>query len=199
MGKGNRVKRQKAQQRLEQQRQNERLRSLSMFHGGAPGLDVGDVLTKEHWSDPRELAGDLGMPSELIAPGKRAVYITSDALFAASFAAKKPLGDLYRVEPHGEIGPDPDFADHKDLSFACESATILEVLHRQVKPTRENRLAGSRAMTWSDGGAIYDEDGFMLPSKIMEAHGITRAHLRSYGFLPDIEAVDEDLRRRAGI
>lgn len=187
MGKGSRKRQERQQDRAEQKR----LKSLEFWHGGAAGLNVGDVLDKKHWQDPHATAAGqkLRMPS-----GEPAVFITPDQQFAESFSAEAGLGDLYKVVPLGDLSADPDF--QRGLSYSCDSAEIIEVVQRGVAKTRENQMAGHRAITWARGGRVYDDEGHMLPSPEMQSMGITREHLRGYGFLPPLEMVDADLTQR---
>ena len=187
VGKGSRRKKERQQERAEQ----ERLKLQEFWHGGVAGLNVGDVLDKAYWQDPH--ATDAGrilrMPSVLPA-----VFITPDQKFAESYSAEAGLGDLYKVVPRGDLREDPDY--QRGLSYSCDSAEIIEVVQRGVVKTRENQMAGHRPMTWAGGGRMYDEEGHMLPSPKMQSMGITREHLRGYGFLPPFDMVNADLTQR---
>ena len=117
--------------------------SDTFWHGGVPGLRVGDRLL------PPSVTGtdrNLHQYSKEFAPGVQdgaKVYVTTDRNAAKAFAALYPKGALYRVRPEGEMTVDPDAPD--GTSFACESATVEAVYDRLVNlsPARAFRILSS--------------------------------------------------------
>lgn len=93
------------------------------WHGGQRGLK-GFVL-------PPSETGASGLHSyaHRIKGGhvvrRDRVYVTTDKDAAIMYAATHPSGGaIYRVEPIGELVPDPD-CDLPGLSFECAKARIL--------------------------------------------------------------------------
>jgi len=99
------------------------------FHGGIPGLAVGDVIA------PPDVTGTshrLSAHAPDHAPhGTRTdvVYVTTVQNIARFYAACYPDGALYRVEPEGIVGPDPDAPT---CSMMCASALIVAVIRPRV-------------------------------------------------------------------
>ena len=97
------------------------------FHGGTPGLQVGDALL------PPDLTGTahrLAHYAPTDAPAYftdgRWVYVTTNREVARGYAAFHPDGALYEVTPDG-LEQDPD-CYVPDLSFRCVSARIRTVV-----------------------------------------------------------------------
>jgi hypothetical protein len=90
------------------------------FHGGVPGLKVGDTirpaisLGKEHGRSPNQ-------PN--YSPHR--VYLTRIRWYADLFAHFSD-GDVYEVRPVGRAVPDPDARG----SFSCSCATVVAVTAR---------------------------------------------------------------------
>jgi len=81
------------------------------FHGGKPGLSIGDLILpgSPNFVDgcpvcDAHRAGD-NHPLEPVTKHADRVYITTDREYARFYASKYPRGDLYSVEPLGEIVP----------------------------------------------------------------------------------------------
>lgn len=91
---------------------------MRYFHGGAPGLKVGDLvrpaiaLGKEHPASPNQ-------------PGysPRRVYVTRVRWYADLFAYLGD-GDVYEVRPVGRAVPDSDARG----SFSCSCAVVTAIL-----------------------------------------------------------------------
>jgi len=99
------------------------------FHGGAPGLRRGDLISPRPADDQRHLvdgcpvceARRAGTPSDYDRDHRfDRIYITTNRLIARGFAAGYPNGALYDVDPIGEIDPDPEHAE----SFAVPAARV---------------------------------------------------------------------------
>lgn len=117
--------------------------SLPLYHGGVPGLAVGDLVLPGHsrdhhhpgrpWCEARargETYGGDG-PSHRLA-----VYVTTDRSYARFHASLYGLGDLYEVEPIGEITPSEE---DPVPSWTCESARVALVVQRAVLLTMRQR------------------------------------------------------------
>ncbi|WP_330435754.1 hypothetical protein OIC43_36895 [Streptomyces sp. NBC_00825] len=118
------------------------------WHGGVPGLAPGDLVephppavvddcpictarangqtyTDEHG---RVIDPPTGRPDR--------VYITTDREYARFYASKVWLGDLYVVEPAGEIQKS---TEDPFPTWTCESARVLSVYSRAVRLTPGQR------------------------------------------------------------
>jgi hypothetical protein len=97
------------------------------------------ILAKLEGVDDREV---IDPPSE-----REAVYITRELLYATWYAARSGHGDLYEVEPIGEI--DASATDHF-RSAMVGSPRIVRVLRRSVHLTRRERREIERAWRKAD-------------------------------------------------
>lgn len=135
--------------------------AVKLYHGGAGGLAVGDVI--EPRPNARHIDGCAvcaarargesvtidGLGVDPPTGDEHAVYITSDR-FYAKFYASLAQGDLYRVEP---IGPtERSEEDPMVEAYRCERAVIVGVVERAVTLTEGERRRYWRRM----GGSIRD-------------------------------------------
>lgn len=155
------------------------------FHGGAPGLKPGGVLR------PAAALGynfNYHLKDAVYDP--EYVYFTPKVEIATAFASRCVLppvgevpGDVYRVQPLGDVEPDPDFEPFPDIYLRAPRARILEVVRAKVVLT--DREARQLEAPWSHWGTpdqpMYDRDGFMIPSEQMKSYGVTAEHTRIYG------------------
>lgn len=159
-------------------------RSARYWHGGVPGLTVGDRLLP-----PIAHGGSLGPTNDAIRgqfgpdeypsdPGL--VYVTGNRLLAASYASQYPAGDVYEVRPDVPLSADPD--NEAGLSFTCSAATVVGVCERAVRwsQTRMIRVQ-SRTIRWADGSPVYDRNGYLLPDRSLRSVGVTAQRLRRFG------------------
>lgn len=128
------------------------------WHGGVPGLRVGDILlpgnerrTHEgcEWCEARKKGqAYFGMdpPS-----ARRAVYITHDKEYARFYASLYGYGDLYIVEPNGQAILSEE--DHIE-AWSADSARILAVYQRAVRLTMTQRRALQRKWKVADERAL---------------------------------------------
>ncbi len=112
------------------------------FHGGVPGLQVGDVI-----ECPDVHGSSYGLAAWTPSGsthGTRSdvVYVTTIQNEARVFAAFYPDGALYRVEPIDTVGPDPD---SPDTALMCRRARIDAVLHPVIR-FQHRTFASWRAM-----------------------------------------------------
>lgn len=175
------------------------------YHGGAPGLGVGDMVRP---------ARDLPVPPVVYLTGEYPgdpgrVYITTDLMAADWYASmyiegtstRRP-GTTYRVTPLGVMRPDPDFPQSASY-FTCDRARVDEVVHEDVARRTELLLHAHRMMTWDDGSPMYDEEGYARAPKVALRAGVEHHELRRLGLLPSFEAINagcaEILRGRPGL
>jgi rifampin ADP-ribosylating transferase len=112
-------------------------RPTRLWHGGAPGLSVGGRILPSCMT---------GAPSNADYGGgavcrRDRVYLTVSREQAAFYAALHPSGrgQVYEVEPVGEVVPDPD-CNEPGFSWEAEEALIKRI--RQVPASiREAALA----------------------------------------------------------
>lgn len=113
------------------------------WHGGVSGLRVGDILTggharKKHEGCPFCEARERGQTIAGIDPpsAKQAVYVTTDREYAMFYASMWGFGDLYCVEPIGELTSSDE--DHFP-SWTCASARVVSVYKRAILLTMTQR------------------------------------------------------------
>lgn len=113
------------------------------FHGGVDGLKVGDTLEPGHsrkqhdgcpWCEARANGeAHLGLDGPSQRPE---VYFTPSRLYARFHASMYGYGDLYRVEPIGEVTQsDEDSME----SFTAPQARVVAVIDRAVRLTMRER------------------------------------------------------------
>lgn len=121
------------------------LSSKALWHGGVPDLQVGDLIQPGHSRDDRHPgcpfceARKAGTAS-IDLPSARAdrVYFTTHRLYAKFHASLYGHGDLYRVEPVGEVERS---AEDLFPSFVAPAARVLVVFAREVLLTPGERTA----------------------------------------------------------
>jgi hypothetical protein len=124
------------------------------YHGGVDGLKVGDILEPGHsrkkhdgcpWCEARENGeAHLGMDG----PSRWAsVYFTPNRLYAKFHASMYGRGDLYRVEPIGEVVRSTE--DSME-SYRAPSARIVAVYERAVLLTMSERRKLDREWAEAD-------------------------------------------------
>lgn len=119
-----------------------------LWHGGKPGLRVGDVIVagERHYVDGCEICASKARGETFRLPNGAAVdpvnahegrvYMTDDRAYGRFYASKYPLGDLYRVEPVGEaVRSDED----PFPTWHAESATVVAIGERAVRLTPAQR------------------------------------------------------------
>lgn len=97
----------------------------SYFHGGAPGLRVGDYVLPPTETGAPSLAsyGAAGLCR------RDQVYVATDVNADVMYAATHPSGHgkVYQVEPVGAVTADPD-CKVPGLSYGCAKARIVAVM-----------------------------------------------------------------------
>lgn len=116
-------------------------RPALLWHGGAPGLRVGDRLLPPSQTGLAftRLQASLEAGLGPIAQRPDRVYMTSERKLARAWAGIWTLdgvryggGALYRCEPDEPLEPDPDLASLVGVSFQALSATIRVVYDTYV-------------------------------------------------------------------
>ncbi|QNJ58119.1 ADP-ribosyltransferase [Gordonia phage Bunnybear] len=118
--------------------------ALRLFHGGVPGLRPGDLIRPGHernhhdgcpWCEARARGeAHEGMDG----PSQRTdrVYATPNRLYAKHYASLFGRGDLYRVEPVGEV----DRSTEDTIETWCAPALrVIAAVDRAVLLTRSER------------------------------------------------------------
>ncbi len=111
-----------------------------LYHGGAPGLRPGQKVQPPSATGARSCAD---YDREHCRADR--VYMTTDADEATIYAALSSgggLGDVYEVEPVGELTPDPPGGVGAE-SYSTRAATVVAVVRRGVRP--EQAAAQMRA------------------------------------------------------
>lgn len=100
------------------------------FHGGKPGLTVGDlILPPDATGTTRRLSTHATLMGAAYGTRTDVVYLARYQDHARVFAAFYPDGALYQVAPASEVEPDPDAPEH---SAMAASATVTAVIRPQV-------------------------------------------------------------------
>lgn len=141
--------------------------STGLWHGGVPGLVVGDRLLPPSRTRHRIVTHEA-IPYE---HDPTSVYVTNEKQFARTFAAQYIRdnehipGDVYAVRPVGDLLGDPDYALGDEVSFRCSEAVVVAVVERGVRlsGTQLTRLHAPWAR-WTDGTPMYDPDGYLTLS-----------------------------------
>jgi len=101
---------------------------MPYFHGGHPGLKPGALILPPDQTGTNHrlsaVSAELGAPAHAIRTD--VVYVTTGRDVARAYAAFYPDGALYRVQPHGQLEPDPDCAE-PGLSWQCPAAEVVAV------------------------------------------------------------------------
>jgi hypothetical protein len=116
--------------------------SVRYWHGGIPGLRVGDLIEPGH-----ERATKDGCPicearkagaAAIDPPSAHAdrIYITTDRLYAKHYASLYGRGDLYRVEPISDLLRSTEDSYE---TYAVTSARVVAVYDRAVLLTNSER------------------------------------------------------------
>lgn len=102
---------------------------MTYYHGGVPGLQVGDRVLPP---DVTEIEHRLSAYVPAGAPhGTRTdvVYLARHEQHARVYAALYPDGALYQVVPESPVDPDPDAPD---MAYTAPSAIVVAVLRPRV-------------------------------------------------------------------
>ena len=92
---------------------------MRYFHGGRANLQKGNFILPPVITQAKSMASFGNKDCD-----RAKVYVTTSFEAAAMYAAGV-LGDVYEVEPVGELGHDPDCLVD-GLSYSCNKARILK-------------------------------------------------------------------------
>ncbi len=132
---------------------------MRYFHGGVPGLKPGDLITphpphvvkgcKVCEARAQGLTATTGDGKAIDPPTGRPdrVYITSDREYARWYASRYWYGDLYTVEPVGEIQPS---TEDPWPTWCVPAARVVSVYTRAVQLTPHQRRTLLRRWTAAD-------------------------------------------------
>lgn len=124
-----------------------------LFHGGIPGLRVGDIIEPGHdrhphpgcpWCEARA-NGDAYRGIDGPSLDSDRVYCTTNRLYAKHYASLWGRGDLYRVEP---VGPLVESTEDTVESFKAHALRVVAVYERAVRLTNTERRR-----LWREWGA----------------------------------------------
>jgi hypothetical protein len=131
---------------------------LRLWHGGVPGLKVGDLVQPGHerqshpgcqFCEARavEAAGGQRPALDPLSRHQDRVYLTTSREYARHFASLWGRSDLYRVEPVGEV-----VASSEDTipTWTAPAARVLAVYARAVQLTWSQRRALHREWAAAD-------------------------------------------------
>ncbi|MGW4824642.1 hypothetical protein ACWEP4_38395 [Streptomyces sp. NPDC004227] len=119
-----------------------------LYHGGIPGVGPGDLIEPHppavvdgcRICEARAAGEDPTVPGlGVVDPATKhpdRVYVTSDREYGRFHASKVWLGDLYQVEPVGDLRASTE--DHWP-SWTCEAALVVAVVSRAVRLTDRQR------------------------------------------------------------
>lgn len=175
--------------------------TATFWHGGAPGLSIGDVIIPRDELPLSNLDRHLAMINEDPTDTGR-VYITTNRKFAIAWAIRRSnspfkgarTGSVYRVDPIGQVDPDPDFPAAAG-SYVADRAVILDVDRRRVtgSPAVANKVIAPFT-TWSDGSRTYTADGWMTVPPQFRRFRITERDMRRAGQWASFDSVAVDGR-----
>lgn len=130
---------------------------MILYHGGISDLRPGDLITPGHarkthdgcpWCEARESGGaHLGIDGPSARPDR--VYLTTDRLYARHYASLWGRGDLYRVEPEGEVERSTEDSIE---TWTAPAARVVAALDRAVLLTDRERRRLVRE--WSAADAV---------------------------------------------
>ena len=132
--------------------------TTALYHGGIPGLRPGDLIEPGHrraaldgcpWCEARA-QGDAYHGIDGPSQHQDGVYLTPIRLYAKHYASLYGRGDLYRVEPIGEL-----VASTEDTmpTVIAPAARVLSVYERAVLLTDTERRRLWREWSAADAAA----------------------------------------------
>ena len=116
---------------------------MVFYHGGAPGLRIGQRLLPPA-ATGADHSGNWGA-HRVHDPEK--VYVTPEKAAALMFASLHPSGDgrIYRVETVGLVEYDPDCSE-LGLSYTCDAA----IIRSRVRVKRKTLARGRKLLLKSE-------------------------------------------------
>jgi hypothetical protein len=126
------------------------------YHGGVIGLRVGQYILPPAETGAFSVADCASAPEAEQAQIERVhrkdrVYLATDKRIAMLWAALYPLGTaaeggwVYRVEPEGEVEPDPDYLADDGKSVCAPRARVVGIVKTGVPRRYAGPLIGEVA------------------------------------------------------
>lgn len=119
-----------------------------LYHGGVPGLAVGDMLLAPDESGATHTLSRYVAAGQPHGTRRDVVYLAVRQDHARVYAALYPDGALYAADPIGPTEPDPDAPR---LAVMCARARITEVIRPRI--VLAHREIGSWLRMLTAGGA----------------------------------------------
>lgn len=126
-----------------------------LFHGGVPGLRPGDLIEPGHarrthdgcpWCEARANGeAHLGIDGPSAEPDR--VYATENRLYARFHASLWGLGDLYQVDPVGDVRVS---IEDSIPTITAPALRVRAVVDRAVRLTDKERRRLHREWTAAD-------------------------------------------------
>lgn len=164
------------------------------YHGGAPGLKVGDVILPRNlhsiWSQvPVEWNG---RPASDIGDAGDTVSLTTDFQVASGYAGeylhydgRHIDGQVYEVTPIGKIQIDPDWPCTYPTIARCENGALVTKVEAVV-PVQNNPRVLTKALapywTYADHSRkIFDARGYLRHTEELKYLGYSEEELIGMG------------------
>jgi len=136
---------------------------IRLYHGGVPGLRIGDHIRPGHSRDDRHPgcaiceARAAGAPTPIDPASVRQdrVYVTEDREYARYHASLYGRGDLYQVATVGDVERS---GEDEFPSYVCERAEVVAVYARAVILTWQQRRSLYRRWSALEGMHPRDAD-----------------------------------------
>jgi len=127
---------------------------VRLYHGGAPGLRPGDLITPGnhrpvHDGCPWCAANAAGqsVPGSPLTGLPDRIYLTPNRLYGAYYASLWGRGDLYQVEPVGDL---QQSTEDSIEAWTAPAARVLVAVDRAVLLTWSERRRLLREWTQAD-------------------------------------------------
>lgn len=130
---------------------------IRYWHGGIPGLRAGDLIVPSapNYVDNCPICAakkaGINTPLDPLTVHPDHVYVTSDREYARFYASKFPKGDLYRVEPIGEL---TESTEDRFPTWRVPSARVAGLVDRCVTLTDRQRTTLLNKWTAADREAV---------------------------------------------
>ena len=130
---------------------------MRLFHGGVPGLRTGDLIEPGHerkvddgcaWCAAR---AELPPSQDGLALQVGRVYLTPERAYARYYASLYGRGDLYRVEPVGELVRSTEDTFE---TWTATAARVVAAVDRAVLLTQGERRRLYRLWGAADAAAL---------------------------------------------
>ena len=129
-------------------------RSPRLYHGGAPGFDIGDLITPHGTKHFDGCPTCAALADENHLPDR--VFATPIRIYAKHYASKWGRGSLYLVEPTGKV--ERSEADSLE-TYHAPAWCVVWVCERGVELTMSERRHLYRLWGESDRSAGFGQDG----------------------------------------